>query len=82
MRKTKIMSMLLALAMVLSCFSGMALAEETATVAITQNGMALDGLDGMPLSFSPIVTFENPLAEGTDLSGITLTDGEAVLNPQ
>jgi len=81
MRKTKIMSMLLALAMVLSCFSGMALAEETATVAITQNGMALDGLDGMPLSFSPIVTFENPLAEGTDLSGITLTDGEAVLNP-
>ena len=45
MKKSKIMSLLLALTMIMSCFSGVAQAEETVDVTITQNDVALDGLE-------------------------------------
>ena len=73
----RIISILLTTVLVVSMFCTVAALE---TVTVTQNGVDLNGAVNVPLALTPTVTFPVAVAEGTALTGFTVTPegGEAM----
>ena len=75
MKKFKrILSTLLTLAMIVSCFAGFSVQAADEAVTVTYKGVTIEGVTDMPLEFAATINFPAPLAEGTDLSDIELWD--------
>ena len=83
MKAKRFLSMLVALTMLVSVFSGMTIfAEDVAAPVTASVGDAdLAGATDVALSFRSVIALPKPVATGADLSGIVITDGKTDLAP-